>query len=292
MDSTVLAIVAIAFLAAVVNGALGYGFSSIAVPLALLFVSNRELTPAIVLLEVGLNSYVFWMNRHAVRRVWRRIAFVAFGLPVGVIAGTTALATVDVNWLKLITFGVLLPLILLQTAGVRRAIRAERVAGAGVGAGVGALYAVTTISGPPLALYLNNQGFTKADFRSALAAIRIVVAVVTAVLYARAHFFTSASIDLLFAIVPAVALGIPVGSRLLRQVHEETFRRVCMAFDSVVVAYGIAVLLQTLHLTGRAWAYVPLGLVGLFVAVLLTQHARARRAEHTTPLAAGSEVVA
>ena len=36
------------------NGALGYGFSSITVPLALLFLSNRTLNPALsVLLEVA-----------------------------------------------------------------------------------------------------------------------------------------------------------------------------------------------------------------------------------------------
>ncbi len=42
---TALALAAITFAAAIVNGALGYGFSSIMVPLALLFLSNRVLNP-------------------------------------------------------------------------------------------------------------------------------------------------------------------------------------------------------------------------------------------------------
>ncbi len=46
----------ITFLAAIVNGALGYGFSSITVPLALLFLSNRVLNPALVPIEVVLNA--------------------------------------------------------------------------------------------------------------------------------------------------------------------------------------------------------------------------------------------
>ena len=56
MPSHVLALVLITLGAATVNGALGYGFSSITVPLALLFLTNRALNPALVLVEVPLNA--------------------------------------------------------------------------------------------------------------------------------------------------------------------------------------------------------------------------------------------
>ena len=56
------AILVITLGAAVVNGALGYGFSSITVPLALLLLTNRVLNPALVLVEVALNAYVLWVN--------------------------------------------------------------------------------------------------------------------------------------------------------------------------------------------------------------------------------------
>ena len=48
MESYGIALGVITFGAAIVNGALGYGFSSITVPLALLFLSNRVLNPALV----------------------------------------------------------------------------------------------------------------------------------------------------------------------------------------------------------------------------------------------------
>ena len=54
-DSYALALAAVTLLAAIVNGALGYGFSSITVPIALLFLSNRILNPALVLIEVVLS---------------------------------------------------------------------------------------------------------------------------------------------------------------------------------------------------------------------------------------------
>ena len=57
------ALVPITLAAAVVNGALGYGFSSITVPLALFFLTNRVLNAALVPIEVVLNAYVLWANR-------------------------------------------------------------------------------------------------------------------------------------------------------------------------------------------------------------------------------------
>src|SRR5204863_9724590 len=82
------ALVVITLAAAFVNGALGYGFSSITVPLALLFLSNRALNPGLVVLEVGLNAYVLWTNRAALPRVWRRALPVTIGLAPGVGLGT------------------------------------------------------------------------------------------------------------------------------------------------------------------------------------------------------------
>ena len=152
--SHLLALVAITLGAAVVNGALGYGFSSITVPIALLFLTNRVLNPALVLIEVALNAWVLWVNRAALPLVQGRVRWVVVGLLPGVVIGTLIVSRVHPGWLKLGTYIALLPLILVQAAGVRRPVRAERTGGLALGGGVGLLYAVTTISGPPLAMAL------------------------------------------------------------------------------------------------------------------------------------------
>ncbi len=58
MSPQSVALIVLTFGAAIVNGALGYGFSSLTVPVALLFMTNRVLNPALVIIEVGLNEYV------------------------------------------------------------------------------------------------------------------------------------------------------------------------------------------------------------------------------------------
>src|SRR5436305_1594261 len=110
MSPHVLALFVITLGAAIVNGALGYGFSSLTVPLALLFLTNRALNPALVLIEVALNAWVLWVNRDAFSIVWRRVSPIIIGLAPGILIGTLVVSSVSPSWLKLVTYLVLLPL--------------------------------------------------------------------------------------------------------------------------------------------------------------------------------------
>src|SRR5205823_5191181 len=149
---------------------------------------------------------------------------------------------VSPDWLKLATYFTLLPLILFQAGGYRRPIQSEKSAGLVFGGGLGVLYSVTTISGPPLAVALNNQGFAKEEFRASLGIIRLAESSLTAIAYGSAGLLTPASLLLIPQIVPGVAIGVPVGTFLIRHVRVETFRRICMSFDAWIVAFGIFVL--------------------------------------------------
>ena len=70
--------------AATVNGALGYGYSSISVPIALLVVAGRVLNPALVIVEVAINLYALCWNRARRGRVLGRVLPLAVGLVPGV----------------------------------------------------------------------------------------------------------------------------------------------------------------------------------------------------------------
>ena len=262
MDSYAIALAGITLLAAVVNGALGYGFSSITVPVALLFLSNRVLNPALVLIEVVLNAYVLWNNRDAYASVWRRVMPMVVGLVPGVALGTLLVSQVSPGWLRFGTFVTLLPLILVQAAGYRRPIQAERAVGLVFGSGLGVLYSVTTISGPPLAIMLNNQGLAKRDFRAALGIVRLAESSMTAVAYAYAGLFTVTSLSLIPLIVPSIVIGVPLGAFIIRRVQAETFRRICMSFDAWIVAFGLSRLLQELQLVQSNASYLVMVIVG------------------------------
>ncbi len=264
LDAGQITLIGITLFAATVNGALGYGFSSLTVPVALIFYSNRILNPALVLVEVALNSYVLLVNRRSIPKIWKRVLPIVCGLIPGVIVGSYTLSMASPEWLKLITYLIVLPLILLQAAGIRRPIRSERLIGVPFGAGVGVLYSTTTISGPPLALLFNNQGFVKGEFRAAIGLIRMVESTVTATAYYYLGVYTAGSTGLLWSIVPSVALGIPIGAYVISQMNAETFRRICMSFDAWVVGFGLSKVLIDLKLTTSPSGYI------VWLAVILT----------------------
>jgi uncharacterized membrane protein YfcA len=268
-DAGAMVLVGIALFAAFVNGAIGYGFSSLTVPLALLFYTNRVLNPAVVIVEVFINFYVLIINRKGVPSVWRRVSPILIGMLPGIGLGALLLAALHPAWAKFATYVVILPLILLQAAGWRRPIRSAWLVGLPFGTALGILYSVTTISGPPLAILFNNQGLVKDEFRAGLALVRVVESGVTALVYWQLGLFIVESQNILTLFVPSVLIGIPLGAFAIRRMDAETFRRICMSFDAWVVGFGLSRVLIELNLVASPWAYVVLVLTIAVDAYLL-----------------------
>jgi len=269
LDTAMIVLAGIALFAASVNGALGYGFSSLTVPLALVFYTNRILNPAVVVIEVLLNWYVLFINRSGVPSVWKRIFPILVGMLPGIAIGALVLASLQPGWIKLGTYAIILPLILLQAAGWRRPMKLGWLIGFPFGTSLGVLYSVTTISGPPLAILFNNQGLVKNEFRAGLALVRVVESSVTAIVYYQLGLFVAESRSIALLLVPSVVIGIPLGAYLIQHMDSETFRRICMSFDAWVVGFGFSRVLIELHLMESPWAYFVMAVTVLIDVYLL-----------------------
>ena len=254
-DTAAIVLAGLTLFAATVNGAIGYGFSSLTVPLALLFYANRILNPAVVIIEVFINWYVLFINLNGVPSVWKRVFPILIGLLPGIAIGASVLASLEPGWIKFGTYTVILPLILIQAAGWRRPIQSTWMTGLPFGTALGILYSVTTISGPPLAILFNNQGLVKNEFRAGLALVRVVESSVTAIVYYQLGLFIAESENILSALIPSVVIGIPLGAYFIRRLNPETFRRICMSFDAWVVGFGFSRVLIDLELMQSPWAY-------------------------------------
>ena len=283
VDTAMIVLAAIALLAASINGALGYGFSSLTVPIALIFYTNRILNPAVVLIEVVLNWYVLFINLGGVQSVWKKVLPILVGMLPGIAIGAFVLASVQPGWIKLGTYAMILPLILTQAAGLRRPLRFGWSIGLPFGTALGVLYSVTTISGPPLAILFNNQGLVKNEFRAGLALVRVVESSVTAIVYYKLGLFIAESKSILFLFIPSVVVGIPLGAYLIRRINSETFRRICMSFDAWVVGFGFSRALIELNLVKSPWAYSVMAITILIdVYLLYIFFTRPRRANEET----------
>jgi uncharacterized membrane protein YfcA len=284
LDTATIVLAGIALFAAFVNGALGYGFSSLTVPVSLVFYANRVLNPAVVVIEVFINLYVLLINLNGVRAVWKRVIPIIIGLLPGIAVGASVLAWLQPGWIKFGTYTVILPLILLQAAGWRRPIQSTWLVGLPFGSALGVLYSVTTLSGPPLAMLFNNQGLVRTDFRAGLALVRVAESSVTAFVYFQLGLFIAESQNILFVLIPSVLMGIPLGSYFIRRLDPETFRRICMSFDAWVVVFGFSRVLIDLELMQSPLAYSVLAVTILIDIYLLyifftVQQAASRRSQ-------------
>lgn len=272
---TSIGLILLAFAAAVLNGAVGYGFSSLITPVAVFWFSNRVLNPALVLVELGVNVTLLVRERSLIAATFPRAKWTIVGLAPGVILGSIALSVVAPTFVKLSVYGVLLPLVVLQLFGLRRRIGHERATGPILGGAIGFLYSLTTISGPPLALYWRNQGLAKREFRCTMAQIRVAEASMTVVTYYFFGFFTGPALSLVPLLIVPVILGVPLGTLLLMKVSREFFSRVVMTMDGIIVSYGLSKILSQVGWLSYAESLVLLAL--LLVAILLLGYTSIRK---------------
>ena len=92
----------LSFVASIINGGLGYGYSSISTPLALLVVVSRILNPAFVLLEAVLNTAMLgFSGRKNIAAVTKRNLPIIGALVPGVFVGSLALSAIAPIWIRL-----------------------------------------------------------------------------------------------------------------------------------------------------------------------------------------------
>jgi uncharacterized protein len=255
----------LSLVASIVNGGLGYGYSSISVPVAILVVINKIINPVYVLVEAIMNTVMLGLSGKVnIKATARRVIPIAIPILPGVIVGSYLLSRVAPLWIRFVVYAALLPLILLQTAGFRKPIKKESAAGVPLGMGIGLLYSITTISGPPIALFWNNQGMKKDEFRAAVAQVRIAESYLTCISYFFLGLFTFTTVQLFTIAAPPILVGIPIGMLIVRKVAVETFRRVGMAFNGGIVGFGLSQVLLTLF---RAGLFLSYGFFAVVIAI-------------------------
>ncbi|HEV2316144.1 MAG TPA: sulfite exporter TauE/SafE family protein [Thermoplasmata archaeon] len=281
--------------AAFINGAIGYGFSSIVTPIAVIWYSNKVLNPALVIVELVVNITLLVKERKYIRATFHRASPVAMTLLPGVILGTIGLTYLAVNDVKVAVYATLLPLAAIQLLGIKRPFKDEKRGGMSIGPGIGFLYALTTISGPPLAIFLRNQGLSKEEFRCAIAQIRVAESGLTLAVYSLftvffgANLVAAPSVALLPYLFIPVLIGVPLGALLLRSISKDSFLRLVMAADGAIVSYGLSAVLAKLKWISTASSYLLMVFLFAIVAGLtyisLTRLARAQSGDPPQPTA-------
>jgi uncharacterized membrane protein YfcA len=212
----------IVFLAAFLQCLAGFGFAVIAMPMVAVVVGLPTAAPLIAI--TGLTLYTVNLVRFRRSVKTREVLPLVAASVVGVPVGMWLLVNVDEAVVKqalgliLIAFGIYA----LAQPKRRRPLSKRRVYPTGIAAGcLGAAY---NTPGPPAVVYGSLREWPKEEFRAAMQAIFFINATLVAVSHSIARHMTADVLWLLAYTVPALAVGILVGTHVDQRVNRDHFR--------------------------------------------------------------------
>ena len=228
-----------ALVGATVQSATGFGFALILGPALFAVLSPYEAVTALLLLGLLLNVLVLLDRAGPVR--WRIIGpLLAFAVP-GLVAGTALLSALPKPALQIVVGVAVVGAALLQwRSDPLPAPRAEPSLGSALAVGLasGALTTSTSVSGPPIVLWLRAHGLAPGELRASLAASFLALNLAGwGVLLAAHGTGALASPGTLVSLAALVVAGYLAGARLHERLDHRRFRTLVLA---LVVAAGVA----------------------------------------------------
>ena len=234
--ATLLLAGAIVFTGHLVKGVSGFGSALFAVPLLLLILDVRVVTPAFLLFDLTSGVLLVASNW---RSIDRRLSLLLFsGMIVGSGIGTWVLVSFEHDILKRI-----LGVLVTGWAGVMllgrepEALAPRRALGDGLapisGFLGGTLGAMFSVNGPPIIIYLSQVLEDKQAFRATLCGVFFADACYKAVLFGLGGLLDREVFGLAAALAPFLVTGVVAGSWVQRFLDQTVFRRVVAAILTV-----------------------------------------------------------
>jgi len=235
--------IAVVFAAGVIKGLTGFGFSLFTLPALVIFLGPKTAVPVIVLLNAVSNVPLYIHSRKwsSLRRIWPVVVAGVATMPIG----TYLLLILDTSVLKLIVGVVICLFALAFLLGLRREIRRERLGLVSAGLLSGVLNGLISTGGPPVILFLSNQGIPKDSFRANLITYFLFINAATLPAHFAGGLLSLEVFQYAAVFIPALAVGALVGIKLVGHIPEATFRKSVLALVAVagfwVVLAGLGV---------------------------------------------------
>lgn len=224
---------AIIFLAAVVRGFSGFGFSLLAISALSLIYPPAQIFPSIFLMEIAASLHLLpsvWRDIH-----WRSIVPLLAGAVIGTPAGVYLLSSVPAAPMQI----ALAIFVLASVALMGRGYSFRGMPGHGLSLVAGAASGIANgafgIGGPPVILFYFATPAGTAAGRASLILFFLALDVIGLVfMQGMADLVTGETIIRAVLFLPALLAGIWLGGHAFRSVDEAKFRRIILMLLAVL----------------------------------------------------------
>ncbi len=224
----------IIFLAALLQGTTGFGFSLFSIPLLTLFISPKTAISMILLVSVLINISVLYNSRKSLnfKFILQIFLFSMIGVPIG-----AKLLLILPDYVLKIVIGVFILLFgILFFFNVRFKVKNEKITRVVVGFFSGLLNGSITMSGPPIIIFLANEQKGKMHFRAHLASFFLLLTLFTIPVYIYYGLITKVVVDYALIFSVAVILGVIGGNILIHKIKEVHFRKLTLV---IIILMGV-----------------------------------------------------
>ena len=240
--TTYVFLLAVTFLAGLIQGLSGFGSVLLSLPVLILFLDVKTAIPLVALIALALNVQLLIQLRQHLE--WRRVYPLLAGTLLGVPAGVFLLKHLDTNLIQIVLGAVLIGYALhgLTFRGSIRGIR-ERWAYL-YGFLAGCLGGALSASGPPVIIYTSLQPWSKDQTKVTLQGYFLVSGLIV-VSFQAANGLTTWTVMKLFVLsLPAVVTGTLAGSHFYGILREDNYRRMILIFLGCL---GVFTVYRALH---------------------------------------------
>lgn len=233
-------IVLIVVVASLVKGITGFGFALISLPPLLLWYSPIELIPVLVLCNFCASLIIVLQKRDRKLVSPQFRTLIIYGA-LFTLVGVFALNFISENILIKIMSVFFILLSILSLLGLKYTMKLSLLSYKIAGAFLGFLTGSISISGPPLALFLNSAKVSNEEFREVFSWFSLVTSIVAIGGYAISNLLTFQTLKMALLFLPILFLGSYIGKRINKHLSVAFFEKLIL---SITLASSVFLLVK------------------------------------------------
>ena len=231
----------IVLLGAFIRSVSGFGYALIATPLLMLVIEPKSVVVINVIISITMNAMILFHMREHIDL--KRVVLISLGSLPGILLGASLLSRLDPSVIKLAVAILVIPFSVLLLLGHSHQFKRDALGCVIAGFMGGVLAASTSLGGPPVVLFLLNQGLAKERFVGTLATYFLFACIVSAGTFASLGMITIDLLTKAAILLPPLWLGTYAGIKVLPRINPTLFRKIA---SSLVSAAALTIIITIL----------------------------------------------
>lgn len=216
----------VVIVASLIKGFTGFGFALISLPFLLIWYSPKEIIPVLMICNLIASSLIIFQKKEY-KLIRKSSVYLIITGGLFTVFGVSVMSSVNENKLMHISglFFIVIAVLSFLRNGKPNA-KLPNYFYPIAGSIIGFITGLISVSGPPLALFLNRAKVNNQEFREIFAWFSVVTAIIAIVGYYHVEMLKLEMIKTSLIFTPILLLGSIIGKRINRNISSNRFQKI------------------------------------------------------------------